>query len=198
MIIAEQIAEIENKRFDKLSETELLLLNYWNTYKEANLYYGLMVACIKQDLPDLCVTYATKGKLAATQALTLQSKLKLHQAASKTDDFADLIKNQENDLKDNLDGATKTMHHLQTKGEFGNVIQIIPEVKAKDKVQDSLEAVRAKLASTGLKIKDDATPAQKANVSLKILDNLLLTGQISQKVYNQKCRQIMLKKPKSA
>lgn len=198
MIIAEKIAEIENKHFDKLSQSELLLLNYWNTYKEANLYYGLMVACIKQNLPDLGLSYAGKGKLAATQALALQSKLKLQEAVNKTEDFSELIKTQEADLNNNLEGVTKTIHHLQTKDEFGNVIQIIPEAKVKDKGQESLEAIRSKLASTGLKIKENATPSEKANVGLKILDNLLLTGQISQKVYNQKCREIMLKKPKSA
>jgi hypothetical protein len=198
MIIAEKIAEIENKHFEKLSESELLLLNYWNTYKEANLYYGLMVACIRQNLPDLGLSYAGKGKLAATQALALQSKLKLNEAVSKFNDFAELFKTQETDLNDHLEGVTKTIHHLETKGEFGNVIQIIPEAKPKDKSKDTLEAVRAKLAASGLKVKENATPAQAANVGLKILDNLLLTGQISQKVYNQKCREIMLKKPKSA
>lgn len=191
MIIAEQISEIENKNLDKLSESELLILNYWNTYREANLYYELMVSCINQNLIDLALSYAAKGKIASTQALAFQNKLKLNETVN---DFSQLIKDQEDDLNATLDGVTKTIHYLHSNGEFGNVLQMIPKVKT----EKNLKAIMAKLASAGLEIKQSFTPEQKANVRLKILDNLFFNGQISEKMYNQKCKEIMLKKLKLA
>lgn len=123
--------EIENKDFNLLSEEELLVLNYWNTYREANLYYNLMMSAYS---PELAVTYATKGKLAASKAVTFENKLNLQNAPT----------------------ATILM------GNFGK------------------------------------TPSPKVDAKLKLLDKLLLTGQITKTVYNQKCREVMLNKPKSA
>lgn len=195
MDLCKRVAEIENKDFSKLSEEELIIWNYYNTYKEANLYYELMVSCINTNMKDLAMVYAEKGKLASTRAITLNSKLTLLQATDKAADLGNILKRDCEVLQNNVDGVTKTIHHLAVTGDFGNIIEKIP---APAKKTNHLESVRLKLAEDGFTVPENADPKKQANASLKILDRLLLTGQISQKVYNQKCREIMLKKPKSA
>jgi hypothetical protein len=200
MVLHQRVLEIENKDFHTLTEEELVIYNYWNTYKEANLYYSLMVSCIDKNMKDLGLVYANKGKISALKALALQSKIAVLTAANKSEDLSHMLSENADTLKDNFDGATRTIVQLETKGEFGNVIEIIakPVKTLALKTKSPVELAKSKLEAQGLAIPEDATPVEKANVSLKILDSLFLTGQISQSVYNKKCREVMLKKPKSA
>lgn len=195
MISFDKIAEIENKDFDKLSEQELLIYNYWNIYKEANLYYKLMTSCIEKNLSDLGFMYAKKGKVAATMAMTLYSKVKLNMAQDKYDDFTAMFKEDEVVITNNIQGTTKTVEIFENTGTFGNVLELIakPTIIKQELDPKKIEQLKNEL----LKIKLDNDIA-KANASLKILDKLLLTGQISANTYNKKCIEIMRNKPKSA
>ena len=192
MNLCNKINEIENKEFSKLTAEELLTWNYYNTYREANLYYELMLACVDSNMKELALIYANKGKLAATKAITLNSKILLIHAENNTSELQATLNRDCQVLHRNVDDATRTLNYST---DFGNVIGHISPPKIET---DNLQAIKVKLESVGLSIDKTADPKKQINTSLKILDRLLLTGQISQKVYNQKCREVMLKKPKSA
>jgi hypothetical protein len=68
MNLQRRISDIEHKSTSCLSEQESLLLRYWHSYKEANLYYHLMVNC---EIKTLQLLYAYKGKISAQIAVNL-------------------------------------------------------------------------------------------------------------------------------
>jgi hypothetical protein len=71
MIPVSKITEAESKDLHSLTSEDLLILKYWTTYRECNLWYTLMKAC---QCAIKSLDYAKKGKYAALQTIQFQNE----------------------------------------------------------------------------------------------------------------------------
>jgi hypothetical protein len=213
MVPIHLIKEIEEKDFSQLTDEEVIIWQYWNVYKEANLWYSMMVnAPLSDNGHARALSYARKGKSSALKALALQGSLmllwandakKLKEANFNTDKKIVSIALQAQTETIAFVSQTPQSNVEQLAEFMSKVKQKSLELAKADCVgsvfsEDKISRVKDTLASRGLVINEEAGEKTKIHMRLKILDNLFYSGKITEKVYNKKCKELADKKAKVA
>jgi hypothetical protein len=201
MISEQRIKEVESKSYDSLTEEEKLIWQYWNSYRESNLWYNMMK---EAQSPTASLNYAKKGKDCVLKTLNIQcsimkiwnSDLYKIQDAGFEDDNAILQKTFETEVQTITYIAQPRREALTPE----DVVKFIDETakathgKVIIPSRDKLEKVKDPLKARGLQVAEDASDKTKIDINLKILDNLFWTGKIDKKLYDKKVVELTAKK----
>ena len=207
MISDKRIKEVEGKDYSSLTDEEKLIWQYWNSYRESNLWYTMMK---QAGSVEAAFNFAKKGKDCILKTLAIQCNIVEiweNDALKFKDANLEADKKQ---LRIALEVQTETIAYISeprepklTKEELNNFISkksstdciagstCAPKKNNLLNIQDSLRA-------KGLKAPAEAGEKTKINLSLKVLDNLFWTGKITEGVYNKKVLELTTKKRKIA
>jgi hypothetical protein len=210
MIPQSKIKEIEAKEYGVMTEEEALLLKYWNSYKESNMWHSMMLGITEApDCLEKALNYARKGKESVKTALRIQGQLLMMWANNQNKVLEFKINEDKQVIRGILEDETATIHYLKSPEakDPKNVVEFL-ENKKISKYMGTIRPLQTKedlkidtekqLRERNLVIPAGATEEEKINISLKILDNLFWHGKIIEKDYNEMCRKLMNKKAKIA
>lgn len=189
MISESRIAEIEAKDNNLLTEEDSTTLQYVNAVREARTWYSMLLSV---ESMETAFIYARNGRASILNALRAQSKLiaiwgrdtlKIKEAGLEEDN---------NILRIQLQDNTSTIAFV--KGESPSALGVGRYLRTlAEKREIKTTSLLGSLADRNLLPPDNADSNTRIRYSLKILDNLLLTGKIDNLIYNKKCRMLQLK-----